>query len=1116
MRRYTLLIWAIIVAACAQETEPPKDTGRKWINVGVNLSGTEDATRSLISAEAEDFRSAILFALDPDSGNILLYDSNAGSLCNTPVYVETTEKNFSWPLPEGTAMDIYCIVNPPAGLMNSLDAASVTATSLRSLQFTCTSETALSRLGNEDEGLPMAGVTSVTKDQITEEDASLYVSVKYLFAKYRFSLDLSGLEEDESLEALKLSVMSGNTAVPYFTEGFSQSTGNCLMDFDYATDAQLAVLSKGGSGNHVDIYVIENCHGTHAGASRWWTVYQELSPTWQEIQLCTSVQLSYRITCGDGSAVTYVSRIYLGEADMVSDFNVRRNLFKNITVKVNRHTGESDPYFTFDASSYFITPGTTRTISYNSNLYAFTSRNVSPDIWFADASGSSSGNLSLVSHDPISRTAVIRASASCTPGDRYLMSGGKNGAFYWPPYGSDTPTLYDTRQVLVSSDETLTFDASAQNIYPYQRAEYISRERFTQANAQRMASGVKIKSISGKVDMLQTSVSTTEIDGEYAVMVSLVPSCPGVVSFNATYGEASDHVSGPTVSVLAPVLKAFCGDSVCDEFHVDVMGNSSSIVWKLLTSGDGTPLPEPLGACSLKIGKQDSYGTCLAWSLGGNERQTIRECSVYLAGFDGLPGFDPDNYTFSGISVPLKGKFTYPGGYQVSCSVSAVIDNPFAQDGYDGKTIDYAIHQGRSAQEEFVSVSLPEYKVEYMQSWPQRTFSVDLTRGGTRSCGSLETWTEYSSIASLPQFAPNSGKTVRIQEDLHNWGPVYYGKRIRNIISGECRSFIHSIIRLYCHYNVFAAFDAREKNKVNVTWDNLDNIDWDPIMLVNYHFGGFKASVLHNFSGGSFESILSDMILTDITSETRVKPILDGYSLSTDNMPFVMTAHGYYSGGKHDNYQHYVKYNRDYMLGYYAAGEKGAYRIYYDWVYIGGEDNNIDCISWRVIAANNTPWFRVHPGGMITQGKRITNVVRSSSGEYCLDIIPYGEDPGLYADPEGLGYQRIALFWEGRQGRVMVRSKDLSPLTSYDTQLCIVNGWYSPEPYKNGVPVLANKVGAYFFPENTGANTRSGYPPYYDRDWPYSLDDTKGYMEIEYYSHLDWGDLAKRDKEAAR
>lgn len=1119
-----MIVCMAALSGCIREkavmTEP---AAVNYIPVGVSLVQDSGDTKSLASLGSEEFKSAILYAISPSSGSILTYGSNAGDLSGTPVWISTDSKVFSWPLPVKTALTIYCIVNPPDGFGSGVATESITESYLTEQYYSFNGSNGLLTIENEGRGLPMAGIQSVGSSEITTDNASLSVSVKYLFAKYSFSLDLSGLEEGESISVTKLAINKGNTRVPYFQENYKQTNVSYLKDADYATEAQLTRLSKGGSQNCVDIYALENCHGTHSGASSWWTVYSDLYGSWPEIAKCTSVQLSYNITGPDGTVRSYLSRIYLGSGNMVSDFNLKRNLYKCISVKASRRTGESDPFFRFAESSFVIAPGTEKTIEYGSNIYECTSMQTSPSVWITDMLGNSSSKVTVVRHSPLSNTAVLRAAVACESGEEYLLCGGCQGAFNWPPYGTKSSAVIEKVKLKIIEARTLSFTAPQGDIYPYQEAVYLSSERFTQAVAQEMAASVRITSIIGSVDHEFTSVGIQEINGEYAVRLTLVPDRPGTIRFNAQYGEAGDSASGPSVIVQTPVLAAFITSDAVSYVHTDVLGNAVNLRWALMPRNYSTlsfPLENPISGGEFTLSKKDAYGTRLSAAISGSGNSiysnTVKYATIRVEGFDGLPGFDEDNYSFNGISIDTEGRFTYRSGYTVTNTVQIILDNPLAGYSYDGKTCEYAVYQGRTVQPSFVSVTQSSYIVENMLAWPQREFSIDLTRSGTRACNGLDVWSDHSSISSVSQFTPVNGILSGIKEDLRRWGPVFFGRRLENSVSGETRRFIHSVIRFYSCFNVFATFDVQEKNKVKVNWDNLAGVDWNPIQLGNYHFGGFKVTVTSNFDLGDYALQMNSLVQKDISASTRVMPVFSGFSLDTSgNKPF----HGTYSAGAHNAYQCYSLDAQAYMLGYYIREQEPLkYDIYYDWIFVDGSDDDRSIVNWRLIAAQNKPWFKAGSGGCQTGGRYITPLKKNASGDYCFNVLASSANQKDYDDPDGYGYLRFALFWEGKDGRYAIGSKALNPKSSFDASLTLVNGWYDPTPYVNGVPIPAENVGMYFFPNSTSATGRSGYPGYYSYDWPYNVDNggNHGKMEIGTFSYLEYGELMERDINAAR
>ena len=159
---------------------------------------------------------------------------------------------------------------------------------------------------------------------------------------------------------------------------------------------------------------------------------------------------------------------------------------------------------------------------------------------------------------------------------------------------------------------------------------------------------------------------------------------------------------------------------------------------------------------------------------------------------------------------------------------------------------------------------------------------------------------------------------------------------------------------------------------------------------------------------------------------------------------------------------------------------------------------------------------KIGTGNKSVNGAFITKVQKNAAGDYCFNVLSSNANQSFYLDHEGLGYLRLCPWWEGKEGRVMVQSRDLHPNTYYNGPLCIVNGWYDPRPYANGVPRLTEKVGMYFFPESTKVNTRSGFPAYYSDDWPYPESSSRGFMEISLFSHLSFGDLYDRDEKAVK
>ena len=107
---YILSLAALLLAGCSREPiEKPDAAEPVFRNVNVSLGAdTEDdgpPSRSQLTVEgAERLNKAALFCFDHATGAIIL----DGGL---PCVKTTTEKDFSWALPVGKAIDICAVVN---------------------------------------------------------------------------------------------------------------------------------------------------------------------------------------------------------------------------------------------------------------------------------------------------------------------------------------------------------------------------------------------------------------------------------------------------------------------------------------------------------------------------------------------------------------------------------------------------------------------------------------------------------------------------------------------------------------------------------------------------------------------------------------------------------------------------------------------------------------------------------------------------------------------------------------------------------------------------------------------------------------------------------------------
>ena len=334
----TLVPTVLLASGCGREVDFSQTRDRlEYAPVTVRIAAEEDGpdTRSLIPAEAERFRNAALFAFGND-GRILAYRNIEGG---KNVAVEVTRKSFDWILPMNTDLEIYVLVNYTslADLGLSLSNPNLTRSDLDNLTFTCPTVSAFSSL--EASKLPMTGTVRKT---ITNYGDGLEITVKRLFARYDILFDASSFtEKGYTLKSGYMEARNCNTAVPYFGNGFKVDArhGSLAASMDRLTDAQLLALFDKSlpdyDANHPEkdrtatLYFLENCQGDIGKASSWEQVYYELGET--AMRYATYVEV-YLTAAKDGKSEDFRYRIYLGKTDQKSNFDVQRNLSKQLTL----------------------------------------------------------------------------------------------------------------------------------------------------------------------------------------------------------------------------------------------------------------------------------------------------------------------------------------------------------------------------------------------------------------------------------------------------------------------------------------------------------------------------------------------------------------------------------------------------------------------------------------------------------------------------------------------------------------------------------------------------------------------------------------------------------------
>ena len=324
-----LMVVAVFAWSCMRELPGGEGSGVVYASVDAGVKGDDGTeTRSVINIDAENFNKAILFAFNPSTGKILTYGAEAGQAAGQPIIMQTTSQSFSWVLPLQTAIDFYVLANYGDLNVQTLlnKGANLKKSDLDGLVFTCDNVADLRALNESGYGIPMAGKLSIDASTIMTGAESLTFKVKRLFAKFTFSLDASYFtNQGANVEVIHIYSRNVNTEVPYFTEGFKQTSANKLVMLDHGTVNDLAQLNLMNSSSSISLYFPENCQGNKSGAAHWYDVAEvgsAMSPG--GISLCSYIDLLVRVTESNGLVRNINYLIYLG-TDCRTNFDVERN-----------------------------------------------------------------------------------------------------------------------------------------------------------------------------------------------------------------------------------------------------------------------------------------------------------------------------------------------------------------------------------------------------------------------------------------------------------------------------------------------------------------------------------------------------------------------------------------------------------------------------------------------------------------------------------------------------------------------------------------------------------------------------------------------------------------------
>ena len=1190
MKRFAsilIALSALLVAGCRYTEEdsavveaPPARKALRFASIPVSLAGEKDAvadsTKSVVSTDVEGFRSAWLFAFDPQ-GNIFLDGEDR------PVAAYTASKSFEWTLPLGVEMDILIVVNPGdetgATLNGFLSDIGLTKDDLLSLTYTCGSTAAM--LSMETAGMPMSGAMEGVVLQSASDP--LVFTLRRLYARYDLKINTSRFAASGwSVSAVGILASRSNTEVPFFYTGrgagFRQSDASKLSVVDYATGDDLAAVNTLDGDNKstaaATLYFLENCQGDPTGtASKWSNVGTELA---DEVSLCSYIEFSVTASRPGFGERAFRYRLYPGQnADMKSNFDIVRNRQRKISITLDAPT---DGFQWTNTSMLRVAPGETITIPFETSLQQFeTSFSVTEG-------GSSTADLTVV--DVTWHSGNLSREEGTGSGQRrtsYIYYGTVS---FKARDGADEGTivsveggqaeLYEKANVLVMTDFDYSWNtvSKSKDYYPEtQTIEWTSSELFTSNSADYIISHSTLNPNSAAhgspVTITKEEVTSLPASNgkRWRLRASMLPWWPGANGFTQVIGtpDAMDEnvfISSPAVTVKTPGIMIYdthYGPATpTQDVYLTAMGSRSSYDIKLTYPGSSAaaaPSSFPEG-CTFYSNpdlqeEHDLLATCDDTSTNSYSLKdalahpgnyfTVDLITTSFRGLDFDPRWSESQANQARWSIGIR----YPHGYVLSIDPDYHIDNPMYGKQVPSTPYEYEVHKGKTSQNTYVSVRNEDasdthtYHVEYLRQWPKRLLTVDLTRGGTVTVPTGMSRSFDRDEVKAPA-ATLSGSSLVIRESSftnsdamdQGCGKVTVGFNLTHSISNETITVPHSIVRVYTHYNAFATFDAREDKNViresimSDTFSGTQADGLDDIESWKYNQGGVTLAKRALAFYSTYLALMGTAATLGITAPGGVLAAITAWATLGDAAISVVDATWKWNcmgndqnveiektvpehvNFAHERVNHIVSssgnsFTENYWWQdssetdhtYTVGWNKGTGRTYHmvglEGSASGGLDYNIlNAPNWRTIIARNAPAFRIRTGTY--NGVKVTKL---SDGNYNVLEV------GTPADPSGNGYVFLHPFWEGKAGRIAVEAAKLSAKTDFGPEaasfigttnpaLTLANGWWDPDVYQQGIPILLNNVGMYFFPDTPGDTKRAGMYPYYPGETPWGNGDS--------------------------
>lgn len=1053
MKSTLLPITAILLAAlCSGCRETEIDTARPLpacreetkmvrVRVGFTQNGQAD-TKSVATEAVESFTEAYLFAFWASG-------ADAGKPCivnGRPVAVYTGSKTFDWSVPAGVPIEVIAFVNAVEDVRRELDnwafgLSSFTKDNLLSFRYSCASASDLRDLQDREYNMPMTGMTTVTVDP---DAPSLSIPVKRLFAKFSLTLDVSAWADDGwSVTAASVTGARSNTEVPYFYtgsgDGFTQTDPAKFGTVDTSTSGDLVRLNFRDRDNcsmPVTFYFLENCQDVSESASRWSAVAQELG---EKIANCSYMKINVRATKAGFGERTFGYRIYLDSAEgseMNTGFNIIRNTSRSITLKMG---APQDSFLWTNTSPVITEPGESFTIPFETSLKA-------EELVFVPASATIGYVSAMADPSTGCGSAEFKASYSAEDGI-YTIRGGNGSGDVSDVVSVEVRTPFEIEAIVSSGNYAfsrfnVTLKSESMNGWSAEKRNRLEN----------VFQGLALRSGSPDLHFIGSpSLSHISVSGTNDVLVkrfTVLSTSNRPVSIEAFDQSTGIVYKTLDINILTPIIvfvSQNTGLFIDNDFTgFDTDGDDGPVYQTSFTGGtaygffwfkdeNGTTLnilAEDLALGSLSISQIE--GCTFSVKTTPNSARAF-SFSGSLDTWAHLGGLKSNvNYSGPADECTFWKEYISPGielrseSGRLICSepVHFEVTNPFREwfSGSSRPNSYTVVLDGSTNNQDIGDISYDWPASASFQPSIIETGNVTTSKAGSSACSLV--WEHHS----------NEVESVKVADDLHNYGCIKIGGTVTHTKSGESLTMLWGKVDVWREFTVYAGYQfSQAKYLAN---------DSTP-----YTGGTLSRFIPYIFAPniGLTGVSLRDMVKTTASAQTginAVNPTEDFYA-ETCRTEHWWPEHYGKSGYDSTNSTlwdcEFATSERECLtvnsvvvypspktvtsngeLSYYELRYAGPQVSSHISFYLGHHGHHSDDIySFRSVAYWNQPAFEFHTGNIGSSA----SVKSFSSGEKYLQI---GD------------YTRVRFYWRKR-GLIESHAR----INSHDTRYPMKQSWYT-------------------------------------------------------------------------